>query len=394
MLEDLNTNGHALTGNTGIGGINIDGNGFVGINNSNPGVSLDVSGEFRFADGSEGINKVMVTGNATGLGTWTDIVNVQDNLGNHIATDHLEMSGFWISNDADKEGIFIRENGRVGIGSSALGTENVASTLGVSGSLAIGGGFATAFAAPADGLLLEGNLVMGTPNQALNGITLQTADGTAPVGISQSVYAGGAALEFTTADGAGNQASRIAIRGSNDLADITFQVGAAGSEVEVVHIEGSNGRVGIGTVAPSRELDVAGTIRGEYLEIDAIAQIDELIVNQEIVFSNKDLYATGTSYISNIVTGSVTAAGGISGGSNTTGITVVRISEGWYQVAFPAAAFSTSPVITVTASSDGASDNRFAVILAKSEAKFDVRIKNANGNTSDAPFDFIAIGKR
>lgn len=394
MLMDLNVNDNWITGTNGMGGIYIDKDGFVGINNPMPVFSLDVSGEFRFADGSEAANRVMVTANASGMGTWTDISNIQDNLGDHIATDHLQMSGNWISNDADKEGVFIAETGTVSIGTSALVPSNAPNTLGVAGRLAIGENFIVQ-GAPTNGLIVEGNVSIGTPNPAINGITLLTSDGTNPVGISQSVYAGGSALEFTTTDDAGKQASRIAIRGTSNDADITFQRGPAGAEVEMVHIEGSNGRVGIGTMAPDRTLDVNGTIRGEFLEITAIAEVDELLVTQEIVFSNKDLYATGTSYVSNIVTGSVNVIGSkVPTNSNTAGYTVTKLGVGRYQVIFPTGSFSEVPVISVTANADGASDNRFAIILAKSSSKFDVGIKTASGAYNDAPFDFIAIGVR
>ena len=38
-----------------------------------------------------------------------------DNLGNHKATENLQMQGHWISNDGDNEGIFVQDNGDVGI---------------------------------------------------------------------------------------------------------------------------------------------------------------------------------------------------------------------------------------------------------------------------------------
>ncbi len=38
-----------------------------------------------------------------------------DNLGNHIATQNIQTNGNWISDDGDDEGIFITNNGNVGI---------------------------------------------------------------------------------------------------------------------------------------------------------------------------------------------------------------------------------------------------------------------------------------
>jgi len=44
---------------------------------------------------------------------WT--VASADNLGNHKAGQNLEMQGHWISNDGDDEGIFVYDNGWVGL---------------------------------------------------------------------------------------------------------------------------------------------------------------------------------------------------------------------------------------------------------------------------------------
>ena len=43
-----------------------------------------------------------------------------DNLGNHTASENLQMSGNWISNDGGNEGIFIDAAGDVGIGTNSL----------------------------------------------------------------------------------------------------------------------------------------------------------------------------------------------------------------------------------------------------------------------------------
>jgi len=48
-------------------------------------------------------------------GAWSEF---GDNLGNHIATENLQMSGEWITHDGDDEGIFIRANGNVGVNES------------------------------------------------------------------------------------------------------------------------------------------------------------------------------------------------------------------------------------------------------------------------------------
>ncbi len=44
-----------------------------------------------------------------------------DNLGNHTATQNIQLNGNWLSNDGDNEGIFINNTGEIGIG-RAVGT--------------------------------------------------------------------------------------------------------------------------------------------------------------------------------------------------------------------------------------------------------------------------------
>lgn len=43
-----------------------------------------------------------------------------DNLGNHIATQNLQLQGNWISPDGSNKGIYVNNNGYVGIGTSSL----------------------------------------------------------------------------------------------------------------------------------------------------------------------------------------------------------------------------------------------------------------------------------
>ncbi|MEM6262037.1 MAG: tail fiber domain-containing protein [Bacteroidota bacterium] len=49
-------------------------------------------------------------------GNSTNLSSLQDDLGNHTATQNLQLSGNWLSHDGDPEGIFVRANGKVGIG--------------------------------------------------------------------------------------------------------------------------------------------------------------------------------------------------------------------------------------------------------------------------------------
>ena len=48
-----------------------------------------------------------------------EYVDTNDGLGNHTATQNLELAGNWLSNDGGNEGIFITNDGKVGVGESS-----------------------------------------------------------------------------------------------------------------------------------------------------------------------------------------------------------------------------------------------------------------------------------
>jgi len=76
--------GRNITGN---------GNGNIGIGTPNPSAKLDINGNIRIADGTQGAGKVL-TSDDNGLASWqTPAGGSGDNLGNHLATTTLNMSG-------------------------------------------------------------------------------------------------------------------------------------------------------------------------------------------------------------------------------------------------------------------------------------------------------------
>jgi len=62
-------------------------------------------GGFKFPDGSVQVS-------AAGSG------GTADNLGNHTATQNLNLNGHWLSGDGGSEGVFVQNNGKVGIGNN------------------------------------------------------------------------------------------------------------------------------------------------------------------------------------------------------------------------------------------------------------------------------------
>lgn len=62
-----------------------------------------------------GSNLSISGGNSVTLPTGSD------NLGNHIATTNIQLNGNWLSEDGDNEGLFVRDDGNVGIGNNNPG---------------------------------------------------------------------------------------------------------------------------------------------------------------------------------------------------------------------------------------------------------------------------------
>ena len=66
--------------------------------------------------GSTNPATILMNGNKTVSATFTQLPAGSDNLGNHIATQNIRLSNFWLSNDGGNEGIKIDNNGNAGIG--------------------------------------------------------------------------------------------------------------------------------------------------------------------------------------------------------------------------------------------------------------------------------------
>ena len=57
------------------------------------------------------------SGSAT-IPVWDQLITSGDNLGNHIATSNIQLSGNYLSGDGDNEGVFVTNTGNVGIGTT------------------------------------------------------------------------------------------------------------------------------------------------------------------------------------------------------------------------------------------------------------------------------------
>lgn len=133
----------------------------VGTANPNPNAALEVDAPL----GNQGIlitrlSSTQITSLTASLGTvdqgllvfdttlnqfrfWDgaawNLVGYGDNLGNHTATQEVVLKDQWISNDGDKEGVSVSDNGNVTLGNVNTNTTQINGTLQVSTNATTGG---------------------------------------------------------------------------------------------------------------------------------------------------------------------------------------------------------------------------------------------------------------
>ena len=87
-------------------------NGNVGIGTNDPDTSLHIVGQIKYQDDNQMAGHVL-TSDADGVGSWQ--APVLDNLGNHTASQNLQLGSYYLSGDGDDEGILVDSVGNVEI---------------------------------------------------------------------------------------------------------------------------------------------------------------------------------------------------------------------------------------------------------------------------------------
>ena len=170
------------------------------------------------ASSSETIQSLSLIGTNLSIsnGNTITLPSSTDDLGNHEATQNLQLKGNWLSNDGENEGIFVTADGKVGIGKN-----DPQAPLDINGSLIIDD--------QTPGIIFYEEF-LGTSRRSL--IENSLTNGTTPGVASQQK------MRFYVSDG------------GNSLSGMT----------EVMTLRG-DGNVGIGVVDPTKTLDVDGQLR-------------------------------------------------------------------------------------------------------------------------------------
>jgi hypothetical protein len=222
-------------------------NGSVGIGNISPSYALDVAGQ---------VNATTASTNSFGLNHQFSTVRLSTYIGNSYTGSSILGASIGTQSD-NPFFIYVNNNGeKFYIGNSTqsynigIGTNNPKNKLDIAGNVVVGASYAGVNSAPTNGLLVQGNVGIGTttPNAPLefsNDITNRKIVLYETANNDHQFYGfgiNGGTLRYQT-DAAG--------------ADHVFFSGASSTtSSELMRIKG-NGNVGIG-IAPSYKLHVSG----------------------------------------------------------------------------------------------------------------------------------------
>jgi hypothetical protein len=216
--------------------------------------NLEITGTFKDKDGDAGSAGQILS--STGTGTdWIASASGADNLGNHTATQTLNLSGNWLSGDGDNEGVYVDGNGKVGIGTSTpSNTLEVAKDQGIATITSTTYRIADYGAGQFIGRAARGTMASPSALQADDILTAFVGRGYGDTGFSDRPRG---SLRIIAAEN---------FTDANQGAYLTLQTTPVGTtdNTERLRIT-SEGDVGIGTTTPSSQLEIAGNLETDNL---------------------------------------------------------------------------------------------------------------------------------
>ena len=168
----------------------------------------------------------------------------------------------------DTVGMKLSNSGSLGIGNAFNPGSVPASILSVAGNASIGSGYASSSAAPANGLIVEGSVGIGT---TAPGYHLDVNSGAAPLATRLiGSDADGPVIRFENTSGAGGRTYHVGSTNAVSAAGNGFSIYdlTAGKPCLLIN---PSGNVGIGTTSPAFALDVAGKF-----QVDSNGNIEKI----------------------------------------------------------------------------------------------------------------------
>jgi hypothetical protein len=324
-----------------------------------------------------------------GTGGWVFLSPGGDNLGNHTATQNLNLSTSQLLGNGSTRGLSILADGDGHLGKTTSWTSSADDAL-----LRFGdNSFVTVGEAGGDDLMqLRAKSFSFLPSSSAASYTGAVGIGTAAPASALHVYSaasptvlrvhssaafGAAGLDFySDPEGSASEWRPSFLRSidagsfTGGLAFYTNGTGAANRTGSVEGMRLVNGQLGIGTTSPDSRLDVNGTV--------TISGSNANEVNRT---------QTGTANLVPVCYGNVNATGTINATGSTANFTVTKAGVGIYDITITGTTYYYTDFATVASLNDGGGGELSTNSINGTQLR--VFTYNSAGASTDRPFNFV-----